>query len=476
MLLTPQDHPFNWKQPPRLVLGLGLVLALIFLFWHRADVTRQADLNQRYEHELLAVEWPLYETHLLRAGQRHTLEQLKQARADGHVEPLARYLGTDARFVESVALHGSDYLSEDELARWKSARHPFDKEQRKLGAEALGVDPQQFRPITFLTHTLVNESALQFLGALLLLLTAGMALELALGSGAVLTAFLGGGVVGALVYLLANGGGVLPLAGSGAAIASVVGMFAAHFRLQGVTWFGRLTLTALLIPALWLFFMVIQFWGDGIRLPVLLAQLAGLLSGPLWYVIHQRWFAHDGDAQETIAAADDSDADREYREQLQQALDAVARMEFPDAQKRLRELVKRYPHDLRVITQLYHLEKMAPDSTTFDAVARRLFQLSTHREDGAHAVLPLYRDYDKVSLEKRALDTETSLKLVMRFARIGEVKEAEKLMKGLLARKVSHALLPKAALALAQAFEQLHDPARAAQYRDMAAQGAASPS
>ncbi len=471
MLLTPIDHPFNWKQPPRLVLGLSLVLALIFVFWHGADEKRVQTLQAQYERELLPIEWPLYETHLLRAGQRHTLERLKQARADGDTATLTRYLGTDASFVESLRMHGKDYLPEEQLERWSASRERFDDAHRKLAAEALGVDPQNFRPITFLTFNLVGESSLQFLGALLFLLTAGMALELALGSGAVLAGFLGGGLAGAIVYLLANGGGVLPLTGTGAAIGGIVGMFTTHFRLQPVTWFGSAQLTALIIPALWLVFVVAQFFLTELRLPELLAQLGGLLSAPVWYLVYQRWFAHESDGQEETTAVSESDADLEYREQLQQALEAVARMEFPDAQKRLRELVKRYPQDMRVITQLYHLEKLTPDSTTFDAVSRRLFQLSTHLEDGARAILPIYRDYDKLSMEKRALDTETSLKLVMRFARIGEVKEAEKLMKALLARKASHALLPKAALALSQAFEQLHDPARAEQYRDLAVRG-----
>ncbi|HEX6592351.1 MAG TPA: rhomboid family intramembrane serine protease [Moraxellaceae bacterium] len=471
MFLMPSDHVFSWKKPPRLVLGLAVVLTLIFVFWHGADVKREAALDLQYRQELLATEWPLYETHLLKTGQRATLNLLKQARSQGDTATLARYIGADEAFVNSVRLQGKDYLSDAELDRWKASRQAFNEEHEKLSYEALGVDPEHFRPITFLTFNLVQPDVLQFVAALVLLLTAGMALELALGSGAVLAGFLGGGLAGALLYLMSNGANVLPLAGAGAASAGLTGMFLMHFRQQKLKYFGSVELSALLIGLLWLALAGAWYVLAAPRLPEVLAWVAGLASGPLWHVVHQRWFAHEGDVVEELPQASEEELDQAYREQLQAALDAIGRMEFADGQKRLRELVKSRPQDLRVLTQLYHLEKLDPASTTYDAVTRRLLQLATHSEEGVHTALATYRDYDKLSLEKRALDTETSLKLVIRFAKLGEIKDAEKLMKALLTRKASHALLPKAAHALAQACEQLHDPARAEQYRQMAAQG-----
>lgn len=468
MLLTPTDHSFSWKKPPRLVLGLSLVLTLIFVFWHGADVRSEARLQEQYVKELLPVEWPLYETHLLKTGRRSTLEFLKAAKARGDNATLTAYLGADDAFVHSIRVQGKDYLDGDTLDRWENSRKSFDPEHQRLSYEALGVDPEHFRPITFLTFNLVQTQLVEFLGVLLLLLTAGMALELALGSGAVLASFLGGGIVGAIVYLVGNGSGVLALAGGGAGVASVTGMFLMHFRSGKVKYAGAVELTALLIPLLWVGFLVAQFFLADLRIPVLAAQIAGFASGPLWHVVYKRWFAHESDLADALPEETAEDVDLAYREQLQLALDAVGRMEFVEAQKRLRELVRSYPQDMRVLTQLYHLEKLDPNSTTYDAVSRRLFQLSAHSEDGGHIALPVYRDYDKLSLEKKALDTETSLKLVMRFARIGEVKDAEKIMKAVLVKKVPHPLMAKAAHALSQAFEQLHDPARAAQYRDLA--------
>lgn len=470
MILTPIDPPFSWQQPPRLVLGLALVLLIIFGFWHGADRQREAALASQYRQQLLATEWPLYETHLLKTSQRQSLALLKAAHSQGRDDVLARYIGADEAFVKSVQAQGRDYLSEEELQRWQSARAQFDAEHQKLSAEALGLDPEHFRPITFLTFSLVQPDALSLLCALLLLLSAGMALELALGSGAVLSAFFGGGVAGACVYLLSNGNNTLPLAGAMAASAGLIGFYSLHFRQQRLRFCGRLNLPALLLLPLWLVLLAAWYWLYTPRLPDMLAVLGGLLSAPLWWWLQQRFFPAHRDLLPTLPEAVPDEQDQDYRAQLQAALDAVARMDFAEAQKRLRELVKARPQDMRVLCQLFHLEKLQPDSTTFDAISRRLFQLGAHDEDSARTALALYREYDKLSAEKRALDSETSLKLIIRFARIGEVKDAEKLMKALLARKTSHALLGKAAHALAQACEQLHDPARAEQYRQLAQQ------
>jgi membrane associated rhomboid family serine protease len=471
MFLTPSDHRFNWKQAPRLVFGLAIVLSLIFLFWHSADVRRTQQLHTLYTQQLLPIEWELYDTHLLKAGQGNTLKRLNAAKAGGDTAALARYMGADDEFAAAVQQQGADYLPPEVFGNWQSARRNFDDEHRLLSQEALGVDPQHFRPITFLTFSFVQPDLVQLLGALLLLLTAGMALEIALGSGAVLAGFLGGGIAGAIIYLLINGGGVLPLAGAGAGTAGVVGMFVMHFRTQKLRYFGAAELSALLIPLLWLAWLLAEYLLSGLRPAELAAQCAGLASGPLWYVVYQRWFAGRTEAVAALPETSAEELDQSYREQLQQALDAIAALDFVTAHKRMRELVKNRPQDLRVLEQLYHLEKLQASSTTFDAVSRRFFVLATQSETGAHRALAIYRDYDKISLDKKALDTEVCLRLVIRFAKLGEIKDAEKIIRTVLARKVSHPLLAKAAHALSQACEQMQDSARAEQYREIAKQG-----
>lgn len=469
MIITPVDRPLQWKTPPRLVLGLSLVLSLIFMVWHTADISRQQQLTQQYQRTLMTTEWPLYETHALKTGQRAMLQQLKTEHAAGNNAAVAAYIAMDDGFVAAMHKSGQDYLPTETFDAWKKARAEFDPERNKLSARALGIDPQVFRPITFLTFSLVQPDTLQWLTAVLLLLSAGLALELTLGSGAVLAAFLGGGLTGALAFLLSNGSNVLPLSGASVGAAGVLGMFLMHFRRDPVLYFGRKKARSFWIVPFWVALLALEFFLSSLRTAELIAQITAFASGPLWWLVYQKWFLHEGDLAVVPEGVPEIDHDLAYRESLHQALEAVGRLEFAEGHKRLREMLKASPQDLRILTQLYYVEKLNPSTPSYDATARRLFGLNAAGSDPA--ILQIYRDYLRFSLDKPALDTETSLKLVLRFTRMNEVMEADKLMKTILERKAAHVLISKAAQALAEAMQRLQEPAKARFYRQLASSG-----
>lgn len=469
MIITPVDHSVNWKNPPRLVLGLCLLLTLIFVFWHMADSKREQALDDIYRTRLLPIEWELYETHAGRTRQSSVMPKLKQAYANGDIRPIRRYIGSDDGFIADLELNGARYMPSITFSAWQKAREEFNAERTKVSVQALGVDPEEFRPITFLTYNLVQPDAMQLILVLILLLSAGFALELALGSGAVLAGAIGGSFIGALVFLVANGRGVLPLAGGMVAASSLCGMFLMYFRRSPVIWFGRARQSAVLLVPLWLMAVVAGYFVSGMRLSEITAMVVALASGPLWMMIYQRWFTTDPEEVVILPEAEpETDLDLVYRESLQKALDAVARLDFPEGQKRLREMVKAYPQDVRVLVQLYHLEKLNPTASSFDAVARRLFGL-TGGDDTE--VMKVYRDYQRNSPEQRALDIETSLKLIARMTRMNEVMEADKLMRKVLEKNTTHPLITKTAQALGDALDRLQEPARARFYRQLASNG-----
>lgn len=462
MIITPLDRPLDWKTPPRLVLGLSVVLTLIFVLWHLADSKREQALDDLYRTQLLPIEWELYETHAGRTGQSSVMPGLKKAHAAGDITSIRRYIGSDDGFVGDVQSNGLSYLPPATFESWKRARQQFDSERTKISVQALGIDPEEFRPITFLSLSLVQPDVVHLIGVLVLLLSAGAALELALGSGAVLAGAIGGGAVGAIIFLMFNGKGVQPMAGGLAAASGLAGMFLMQFRTSKVRWLGSFELSAAILAAIWLVIIIADFFMSGQRIPLLAAQVTALLSGPLLLLAHQRWFTHDEEEEQLPAAEPEEDIDHAYREALQKALDAVARLDFTEGQKRLREMVKAYPQDMRVLVQLYHIEKLTPTGSTYDAVARRLFNLAGGDDT---EMLKTYRDYQRNSPDQKALDIETSLKMVARLTRMNEVMEADKLMRKVLEKNRTHPLVSKTALALADALARLQEPARARFFR-----------
>lgn len=476
MLLTPLDRPFEWKHPPRLALGICLLLLLIFIPWHAADLRLEKELATEYREKLLRIEWPLYETHALKTGQRTMLKRLQAEYSAAKEDPerldnVALYVLMDDSFVEAMEKSGQDYLTPDQYSHWKEARDDLDPRRGHLSSRALGVDPQQgTRPITLLTFGLVQGDFLQLVAALLLLLSVGVCMELALGSGAVLASVLGGGATGAIAFMIANGGDVLPLTGASVGAAAVTGMYLMHFKGGKVRAFNRFEIPAYSLALLWLVLVAAEFVGSSLRVSELVARIAALASGPLWAFAYAKWFVNASDFMPIISGeATEDEKDVAYRQQLNQALEAVARIEFPQAQKLLREMIRAYPSDMRLLTQLYNVEKLTPANPGYDAVARRLFNFSAAEND--QLVLRTYRDYLRYSPKRLALDLETSLKLVARFTRMNEVMEGDKLMRQVLEMQKPHPLIQKTALALADALERLREPSRARFLRQAVAQG-----
>lgn len=466
MLLIPLDRPFDWKNPPRLALGICLLLLLIFIPWHAADLRLEKELATEYRERLLNIEWPLYETHALKTGQRTMLKKLQAEYSAASEDPdrldnVALYVLMDDGFVGAMKESGKDYLTPAQFNAWQDARDAIDPKRSRLSGRALGVDPQQgTRPITLLTFGLVQADFMQLVAALLLLLTVGICMELALGSGAVLAGVLGGSVTGAIGFMLSNGSDVLPLSGAGVGAAAVMGMYLMHFKAGKVRALNRFEIPAYSLALLWLLLVAAEFIISELRMSELVARITALASGPLWAFAYAKWFVNAADFMPVISSEETEDEkDVAYRQQLNQALDAVARLEFTQAQKQLREMIRQYPSDMRVLTQLYNVEKLTPAGAGYDAVARRLFNFSA--ADNDQLVLRTYRDYLRYSPRKAALDLETSLKLVTRFTRMNEVMEADKLMRQVLEMKQPHPLIQKTALALADALERLREPSKA---------------
>lgn len=466
MLLTPLDRPFSWKQPPRLALGLCLVLLLIFVPWHAADLRNQQAIADQYRQTLMATEWPLWETHAMKTRQSTQLNRLRAAHAAGAEDParfdeVALYIALDDSFVRAMRQTGRDYITPAQYDAWEKARDELNPMRNKLSARALGMDPQQdFRPITLLTFGLVQADFMQLAAALLLLLSIGLCMEMALGAGAVLASLLGGGATGALVFWMMVGGDVPPLTGASVGAAAVTGMFLMHFKTGRVRLINRFEIPAYSLAVLWLALVAAEFLLSGLRPSELAARAAALASGPLWAFAYAKWFVNAADFMPVISSEEEVDErDEAYRQHLHQALEAVARLDFAQASKLLREMVKLYPSDMRVLVQLYNVEKLSPEGAAFDAVARRLFNISANDNDAF--VLRTYRDYLRFTRTRAALDQDTSLKLAIRFTRMNEVLEADKLMRQILESGKPHPLIQKTALTLADALERLREPARA---------------
>lgn len=464
MLLAPADKPFDYRHPPRLALGLALLLLLIGWWLPPQDNARQAELDAYYTEHLEAIEWPLYPSYLLQHQRGSTARALEQAASMRDHITLARAMGYDRGFVDSLAQSGSNYLDPEVLSRWLTARQEYDAQRNRLSSQVLGLDGQRLRPITFLSHAFVDSHFSSVLVSVLLLLLIGLTLEWSLGSGALLAGWAAGSLLGGLVYLLAHQGSVIPLTGSGNAIAGVLGVAFLQFRKANSlrVMDSVLTFSSLFVPALMLAVAAWQCHLHQYDLSWLLSTTMAFGGGMAVWLVWSRWFSPT-QAEPEIVVADPGQSNEEYRKDLQQVLQKVAGMQFATAEKHCRALLEQYPQDKRLLEQLYHLAKLKPQNLEFEEIAFHLLTLPNQPASN-QVSLRIYRDYSKRSVTFVALDDNTCLQLVMRFARCGALKEGEELFKRAVDSNRQAPLVAKAAQALSQAFAQRQQEQRAGYY------------
>ena len=472
MLLVPSDKPFDYRQPPRLSLGLAALLLILFAWLSPQQQSQIESLSVQYQQQLLKLEWPLYPTHILQHQQIDTLNQLQFAYEHKDNTLLMQQMGFDRAFVQNIQSTGNNYFEPEQFSKWQSARQEFDIQRDQLISQVLGLDAQRFRPITYFSYAFFEPSLYSVLAAALLLLLVGMVVEWSMGSGALLSAWLVGSMVTGITFNLSHLHSVTPLLDNTGAMAGVLGIAFMHFRSrQSLTIIGTKTqLSGWLFLALFALIAGIDFAVDHLLdTGLLIAHSLSFVSGIIVCVLYNRWFASQSSDDNLAEVIVDEEPlnNALYQEDLDNALQKIANFNFSLAEQDLRELAQKYPQDKRIQETLYHLCKFRPSELEFEELACSLFNLP-NQASANHTALRIYNDYKKRSHSFVALDTDTCLQLAMRFARINAFKEAEEIFKRALDDKRPSLLLKKAALNLQQAFLAQHQEQRAKFYQQIA--------
>ncbi len=473
MLLAPSDKPFDYRQTPRLSLGLAALLLILFAWLTPSDNERMASLNDFYQQHLLKVEWPLYPTHLLQSKQTATLEKLKAAYDRNEDSILASQMGFDRNFSDSIRNSGKDFLEPEVFSQWLQDRQQYNLDRDHLLTVVLGLDPQRFRPITYLTYAFLDTNSLHVLTSAILLLLAGMIVEWAMGSGALLSAWFIGSFSAGIVFSFTHAHSVSPLLGSTGAISGVLGLAFMYFRhANSLTVIGTQTkLGGWIFLGLFVLLAATNFLDSQFDIGQIIGLSMAFISGIIVCLGHQQWFNHKETETDTpLIIHDEMPADELYRHELHSALQKISLMQFAAAERQLRELSEKYPQDKRVLEHCYHLLKFKPAELEFEELACGLFALP-NQPAANHLVLNIYNDYKRRSVTFVALDTDTCLQLAMRFARIQAFKEAEETFKRSMESKRSSTLMKKAASTLSQAFAAQQQEKRAEYYQRIAIEG-----
>ncbi|WP_413288287.1 rhomboid family intramembrane serine protease [Bdellovibrio sp. HCB337] len=146
------------------------------------------------------------------------------ATSDEQMEILGSYALRDAEFLDRAAempFHGDEVAIE----KWRKNLESFRKFYDEDTIYSFGLNKADMRSITWITYQFSHASITHLFSNMLFLVVIGTAVEILVGSFALLVLYLLGGIVGGAAFLFYNGHGVIPMVGASASISALLAFY-----------------------------------------------------------------------------------------------------------------------------------------------------------------------------------------------------------------------------------------------------------
>jgi len=442
------------KHPPVAAILLVLLNCIVFLAFHFRD-TR---IEERAEDYYLRSGLALVEVRAFEQYQTYgEVVSLSPAEATARPCPLSELYPRMARMHEDRAF--MDKLEKGEVItpnlgaypQWRDRRSRFEAILSQTSAMGWGFRPSEWRPETMFTYMFLHEGFFHLLGNMIFLWLAGCVVELAWGGAALLFIYLAGGLLSAAVFGLAYLSSTAPLVGASGAVAALMGAYAVLYGRKKIRVFYSLgfffdytLVPGFVILALWVGNEFFQLLLDKSGSVAYLAHVGGFSGGALLGLLCRR--RKGGQSGEEPFEGRRDDVPR----LLDKALRKVEALDVAGARAALAQVLRKEPGNRTALEQMFHLDKLDPDSVEFHDSARKLITSLTADRLAHQEARTVYREYLERTTSPK-LPRGMVFSLIPFFASTGHLEEAEDIVSSLLRKSPDLPRLPESLLYLARA-------------------------
>lgn len=474
---APEDKKAVIKSLPLFCITIFLVYLTILLVYQKDERNDQIALANWYQQSgLFELEWENYISWLRISGQAKKSVTLETAKKNNDSLTVFRAMAFDPSFERENRIRGDQYWNSDQRLKWEETRRQFAERAGKLPSVRFGLNPQSPRPSTYLTWHFLHDSLSQWLLALLVLAPFAWALEGTVGNIRMALLWLGSGVIAALSYVAIIPSAYTSLIGATALTSSAIGMYLGLFALKKINFvffhpkkkaFERIALPAAILAPLWFILPIYEFYGGSSAEHVWVAQLVGLIAGA---ALVQLARPSEMGTAESDEETDNEEADRnrQLKLTLTSAWTSMAALAFNDAEKAFNNVLVLDPGNFSALTGLYHIQKIQPQTDVFRQTAEKTLAAAVSEEGESRQQLAIYRDYRKKIDGVENLPGDVAIQLIIRLARLNEVKDAEEIATSLYQRKIKNVLFENALTSLSQAFSRQNNENKAGKIAAMA--------
>ena len=177
-----------------------------------------------------------------------------------------------------------------------------------------------------------------------------------------------------------------------------------------------------------------------------MAHIGGLGGGAVMGAVHRLLLGERGES----ALEQGRDPGKKAAVLLNEALKRVEKLDMREARAILQQVLDIEPNNRTALTQMFHVDKVNPNSDDFHTSTRVLLSYLVNDRQAHREALAVYREYIRLSSCPR-LPLPLFFALGSFFAATGHLEDAEKIMGFLLKRKPNHAKMPEGLLHVARA-------------------------
>ncbi|MBT8086097.1 MAG: rhomboid family intramembrane serine protease [Woeseia sp.] len=452
MLILPMERTFNIRRPPVVTFLLLIVNTIVFLSTSGSDDETLVTAVAAYEEQqILATELPLYGDYLAEdAAAPEHWRDIESVDVLGEYERfhLIVQLLVDDNYAQYLE-RNSGLFTFSELDALERKQEIVDTYIPRLIIYRFGFVPAEFSFLTLFSSQFLHGGWGHLIGNMVILLLIGLTVEQLLGSFNYTLFYLLSGAFGAIVYGLVHFGSPMPAVGASGAISGLMGMYVAAYGTRKIRffywigfYFNYAKLPALMMLPVWVGKEVFDFFFTESNVGYT-AHAGGLIAGAGLVLLGRSSFA-----KVDTEIIEYRDEEREYREDLEHALQLVDRADFQAAKQALTRLLERYPGDARALFQLVQLGKAKPGTKDYHLATYNYLNGVLASGSLSKDTLSVIRDYWKCAEPGPRIRGQLLSQILNKLIAVGELDLAEELCRS----AETHGLLDPEALKEANAY------------------------
>ena len=452
MLILPMERTFNIRRPPVVTFLLLIINVVVFMTTSDNDNEMLLAAVEAYdERQLLDSELPLFEAYLKSqsdgADVWGDLESVDDLESPQRFYLIAQVL-TDREYAQYLE-RNTDWFTFEQLDTLAEKQSIIETYIDRLIYLRFGFIPAEFSVLTMFSSQFLHGDIFHLIGNMVILVLVGLTVEQLLGSFNFLLFYLLSGAVASATYGLVHLGSPVTLVGASGAISGLMGMYVAAYGKRPIrffywigVYFNYVKLPALVMLPVWVGKEVFDFLFTDSNVAYS-AHAGGLVAGAALVLVGKSSFARI-DAE----IIENRDRDREYREDLEYALQLVDHADFPAARGAIQRLLESHPGDSRALFQWVQLEKAQPAQKAYHLATFNYLKSVLPTGSLSKDTLRVIQDYWTCAMPGPRIGGQVLTKLINKLIAVGELDLAKKICES----ADEHQLLDAEALRAANAY------------------------